>query len=185
MYLISRISKDSKDSIDESNSIIKYSNKRYNFSIIFDDRMEISEEEKMIRIKYNSINGDQEYFFSKFEIDLENDLLSVFNTTLSSVPIYYYKNGSNVYISNSIKLLKSVGVPVIEDLSVIPEFLVYRYVFPPSTIFKEIYKVNPGELLQFRNDKIEKGTLINHSLIEKNIGIDDFIDSMDTFFQNC
>lgn len=70
--------------------------------------------------------------------------LSLQRTLLSGQPIYYHFSANGDFFAAShIRLLQDVGVRLEADESVLPEFLVYRCVMPPRTLYREIFDVPP------------------------------------------
>ena len=94
--------------------------------------------------------------FLKVTYHSKNDSLSVFKSTISGRPIYYHINSSGEFFcSTHISLLRSAGVPIEENIDVLPEFFVFRFVLPPNTLYKNIFQLCPGDQLQikFSNNK--------------------------------
>jgi len=74
--------------------------------------------------------------------------LSVYKPTISGRPIYHYINPQGeFYCSTHISMLKMAGVIIEENVSVLPEFFVYRYITSPKTLYKNINQLTIGSEL--------------------------------------
>lgn len=68
--------------------------------------------------------------------------------SVSSTRPYYFNLRNGAFCcSTSIKALAELGVPVEADEETYPEFLVYRFVTPPKTLYKGISKLIGGQSL--------------------------------------
>lgn len=74
-------------------------------------------------------------------------------------PFYYYISPDKKWFccASHIHLLRDTGVTIVENRKVIPEFLAYRFVIPPNSLFKDIMKIEAGEQikLSFGGSSIE------------------------------
>ena len=70
-------------------------------------------------------------------------------------PLYYYYDGENIAFASEIKsILEIPGIKrEIEPTSII-DYLTYLYIPHPKTIYKNIYKLEPGHFLIYKNSKI-------------------------------
>ncbi len=60
-------------------------------------------------------------------------------------PVYYWAGGGGDFVASThAAMLKRAGVPLCERGDVLPEFIVYRYVMPPRTLLKDIYRLPFG-----------------------------------------
>lgn len=84
--------------------------------------------------------------------------LQVFqDRSTSSLTLYYTSNGSNVYLSTSLKwLLKESGIHREFNDAVFPEFFVNGFVYGKETLIKNVYKVNAFTSIVIQKDKIEE-----------------------------
>ncbi|MBE3089009.1 MAG: hypothetical protein IMZ41_01885 [Actinobacteria bacterium] len=83
--------------------------------------------------------------FSKVTYNNKNDTLSIFKSTISGRSIYYHINTKGEFFcSTRISLLRTAGVPIEENIDVLPEFFVYRYVMPPNSLYKNINHLFTG-----------------------------------------
>ena len=91
------------------------------FSILESPFISSSDSDKIIfsQFWYNSI--DNAFHLSKF--------------TLSGRAIYYHLNQKGEFFcSTHISMLRKAGVPIKENVDVLPEFFTYRIVMPPQTL---------------------------------------------------
>ena len=94
--------------------------------------------------------------FSQISYDESNRIFTVFKPTISGRAIYYYlsKEGE-FFCSTHIWLLRNAGVPINENVKLLPEFFIYRYIIPPQTLYENIRQLIIGEKLgvKFVNEK--------------------------------
>jgi asparagine synthetase B (glutamine-hydrolysing) len=87
--------------------------------------------------------------FSEMSFDQNSKVLEIFKSTMAGRPIYYYQSQQgDFYCSTHIRMLRDAGVPVEENAKVLPEFFVYRYVMPPSTLYKDIKQLLAGSYIK-------------------------------------
>jgi asparagine synthase (glutamine-hydrolysing) len=95
-------------------------------------------------------------FFSKVTYQKQDHSFKITRSTISGKPIFYTSTTKdNFYCSTHISLLRTAGVPIEEDTTVLPEFFIYRHVMPPNTLYKNIKRLLMGGQLHIRleNDK--------------------------------
>ena len=85
-------------------------------------------------------------------LDLENELLYLARDRFGVKPLYYCFNNNQLFFSSELRPLKAFFNPPIDKGSLMIS-LRLRYTPSPSTIFKNIYKVEPGQLLTFNLKK--------------------------------
>ena len=84
--------------------------------------------------------------------DETKETLIVARDRLGILPLYYHIGSDFFAFASEIKaLLPAVGEPVLDDAAV-EEYLTYRSVPPPRTLFKGIRKLAPGTLLHIGKD---------------------------------
>ena len=84
----------------------------------------------------------------------ESNKLTLYRASHFGSSFYYYiKSNGNFYCSTHISLLKEAEVPIEENIEILPEFFSYRYVMPPNTLYKNIFKVMAGSkmVLEFKD----------------------------------
>jgi asparagine synthase (glutamine-hydrolysing) len=75
---------------------------------------------------------------------------------LGQKPLYYSLIGQTLIFGSELKAL--LDHPVVKkelDLRSLAKYLIYEYVPAPHSIFKNIYKLGPGEYLVYQNNKLE------------------------------
>jgi asparagine synthetase B (glutamine-hydrolysing) len=89
--------------------------------------------------------------FSQFHFNEKEDTFYLTRNTVAGRPIYYHINSKGEFFcSTHISLLKTAGVPIEEDTTVLPEFFIYRHIMPPKTLFKNIKRMLMGEQIRIR-----------------------------------
>jgi asparagine synthase (glutamine-hydrolysing) len=94
--------------------------------------------------------------FSQGTYHHQDHSFEIGRSTISGRPIFYTMNqNGEFYCSTHISLLRTAGVPIEENTSVLPEFFIYRHIMPPKTLYKNIQRILLGGQLQIRleNDK--------------------------------
>ncbi len=89
--------------------------------------------------------------FSEVRFNDAEKRLEIHRSTISGRPIYYHINSKgDFYCSTHIRMLRDVGVKIEENVKVLPEYFVYRYVMPPNTLYKGIKQLSAGSRLKIR-----------------------------------
>jgi asparagine synthase (glutamine-hydrolysing) len=89
--------------------------------------------------------------------DGRNRELHLVRDRLGIKPLYYYKDESRFYFGSEIKALLASGRFVCEpDLQSIWDFLTFRYVPAPRTIWQGIRKLPPAHLLTLSPDRLDR-----------------------------
>jgi asparagine synthase (glutamine-hydrolysing) len=71
-------------------------------------------------------------------------------------PLYYYYDGARLFFASEIKAILAAGVFVPElNLRAVWDYLTFRYVPAPQTIWKNIYKLPPACSLSIGGDGVE------------------------------
>lgn len=77
--------------------------------------------------------------------DARNERLFLARDRFGEKPLYLYEDGSGLYFASEIKaLLRIPGVTAAVDLQGVWDYLAYRYVPGPKTLFSGIRKLMPG-----------------------------------------
>lgn len=116
---------------------------------------------------------DQSEILSYIVINTNQKTIKICSPLILGRTLYYYTDTQNFFCSTHILIMKKLGVKIEENISVLPEFFVYRHVTPPQTLYKNIQKTIFGEELLFKYSKsevslIERSTSISH-LNSKNL----------------
>jgi len=105
--------------------------------------------------------------------DIENSKLYVARDRYGVKPVYYYNNDSCFVCASEIKpILKLTGRFNIDEES-LNTYLTLRYNPSPKTIMQNIYKLKPGEIIEYdiKHHKLNNIYNINENVL-KNIKID-------------
>ena len=71
-------------------------------------------------------------------------------SSVSGVPVYYYESPSgDLVLGSRVQILREAGVPIEADAAVLPEYLTYRCLLAPATLFRNIKRVPQGGVLTF------------------------------------
>ncbi len=85
--------------------------------------------------------------------DENKNLLILARDRFGIKPLYYYKDENQIIFASEIKAI--ISNPDIKreiDYSALCDFLKYRYVPSPKSIFKNIYKIEPATYLEINNN---------------------------------
>ena len=89
--------------------------------------------------------------------DKEEDSLYLIRDRIGKKPLYYYLDSGNLYYASELKpLMVNPYFPAKINEKIVGKFLYRQYINAPDTIFQSTYKLRPGEVLKFRDGKIEK-----------------------------
>ncbi len=123
-------------------------------------------------ITYNSKNSDSEVLFkgllnegpefvnkligqfSIVFIDRTNKEISLIRDRTGQKPLFYTFNENNLYFGSNLISLSKISNQHNIDSNSLEEFLNLGVVTSPNTIFKNINKVNPGEIVTFNFSKL-------------------------------
>ena len=88
--------------------------------------------------------------------DERRRMLVLSRDRLGIKPLYYTVCGDRLIFASEIKVILSVpGVERRVDLDAIESYLTVRYVPGPKTMFKDIFKLQPGHTLTVRDGKLK------------------------------
>jgi asparagine synthetase B (glutamine-hydrolysing) len=110
----------------------------------FLSRLSVSEDEIAVSESLLASQESREHddVFVSARFLRNNDTLQISVCPVSARHVFYCQDGKgNFFVSTHISLLRQAGVPVEPDPEVLPEFLVYRVVAPPRTLFRNIRRV--------------------------------------------
>ena len=168
-------------------------NETKNLSIVFNGEIYNYKEIKDKLIQKGHVfqtEGDTEVIIHLFEekgIDCVNDLNGEFSFAIwdkikrqlyiardrfGVKPLYWYQNNKSFYFSSDLLALNRIIGEKVSKTSIL-NYLIYSYVPAPQSIFKNIFKLEPGHNLTIKNNKVEKRKYwnlnkkkINKSVIE-------------------
>ena len=81
--------------------------------------------------------------------DSKNNLLFLGRDLIGEKPLYYYHKNNNFYFSSQIKCFKNFGIDLEIDIEALKLYLNLNYIPSPHCIFKNIKKLNPGNILKY------------------------------------
>jgi asparagine synthase (glutamine-hydrolysing) len=89
--------------------------------------------------------------------DARNERLFLARDRFGEKPLYLYENGSGLYFASEIKaLLRIPGVKAAVNLEAVWDYLAYRYVPGPQTLFAGIRKLMPGTVATWEHGKLKE-----------------------------
>lgn len=95
---------------------------------------------------------------------------------LGKKPLYYSKFKNTFVFASEIKaILKIPNMTKEVNMEGLTDYLQFRYVRNPSTLFKNVYKLEPGYYLKYKNNKVQKKRYwdIKNDEIEKDVTKED------------
>lgn len=88
-------------------------------------------------------------------LDREDDSLYLVRDRIGKKPLYYYRNGGNLFFGSELKpIMKVNGFEKKIDVDIVGNYLHHMCIPSPYSIFENVYKLNPGSILRFRYGKI-------------------------------
>ncbi len=143
----------------DRNTVLMFNGEIYNHKIL---RTELENQ----NIKFKSNHSDTEVVLngiSYLGIDFVNKLIGQFSISLLDLnlnklylvrdrvgqkPLFYTKNRDSIFFGSNLKSVKQLSGKSSLDERELYKFLNYGVVPSPKTIYKEIYKVKPGEIIE-------------------------------------
>ena len=143
----------------DRNTVLMFNGEIYNHKIL---RTELENQ----NIKFKSNHSDTEVVLngiSYLGIDFVNKLIGQFSISLLDLnlnklylvrdrvgqkPLFYTKNRDSIFFGSNLKSVKQLSGKSSLDEWELYKFLNYGVVPSPKTIYKEIYKVKPGEIIE-------------------------------------
>ena len=100
-----------------------------------------------------------EHFNGMFAIcllDRENGTVYLVRDRIGKKPLYYELENGNLYFASELKpLMKRPGFHEEIRRDIIPRYLYQQYIAEPDTIFENVYKLRPGEILSFSYGEVK------------------------------
>jgi len=131
----------------------------------------------------NRFNG----MFSMAIYDSDKDELTFVRDRMGVKPLYYFYDGQNIAFASELKPLMQypLSAKCSIDLQALNSFIYHGYIDAPKSIFENIFKLEPGSYLKYRQGRIEvkrywsieeayKKRVVNESISEN-----DAIDRLD------
>lgn len=89
--------------------------------------------------------------------DRDKDTLILIRDRIGKKPLYYTLSDSGIYFASELKpLMKCPNLDLSINPGVIPRFILHQYIAGPESIFNNVYKLEPGSILTFRQGEISK-----------------------------
>lgn len=89
--------------------------------------------------------------------DREIDTLYLIRDRIGKKPLYYWLDGENIVFASECKpIMNAFGFKVNVNKSVLKKYLCNQYIQTPDTVFENVYKLEPGGILEFKFGKIKK-----------------------------
>jgi len=81
--------------------------------------------------------------------DKEKEKLFIARDRIGKKPLYYYRDGNDIVFASELKaMLVLPEIPREIRLDALYDYFAYQYIPDPKTIFKNIYKLEPGHFLE-------------------------------------
>ncbi len=101
----------------------------------------------------DQLNG----MFALVIYDIHDRSFFIARDRLGIKPLYYYHNQDLFIVASEIKsIIRHPKVKKEFNSDVLDEFLMFRYVSGKNTLFKNIYEVEPSQIIKFNNNGITK-----------------------------
>lgn len=89
--------------------------------------------------------------------DRETDELFLIRDRIGKKPLYYAVDGEDLVFASELKPLMACPTLSLQiNTDVIPRYIYRQYIHGPESIFKNVWKLEPGGILRFRGGKITK-----------------------------
>ena len=112
-------------------------------------------------------------------LDYSNNKLFLIRDRLGQKPLFYSFKNNNLLFSSNLKSIANMHKDISIDENSVDEYISYGYISSPNTIFKDIYKVKPAEIIEIdldhqmkiksKNTYWEIKDYINESKFQKDI----------------
>lgn len=89
--------------------------------------------------------------------DRETDDLFLVRDRVGKKPLYYWIDGENIVFASELKpIMECPGFGHSLNTSVIQRYLYQQYINAPESIFQDVFKLEPGTILQYHCGKIKQ-----------------------------
>lgn len=89
--------------------------------------------------------------------DRDSDTLYLVRDRIGKKPLYYWVNGENIAFASELKpLMMCPGFDKKINNSIICRYLYQHYICEPYTVFENVYKALPGEIITICSDGVSK-----------------------------
>ena len=88
--------------------------------------------------------------------DRETETLYLVRDRIGKKPLYYHKMADGLVFASELKpIMTAPGFEVAINKEIIGQYLVQLYINAPNSIFENVYKVQPGEVLEYHAGEIK------------------------------
>lgn len=178
MFLVAITKNEIAQNFDSSIDIEESKLDKFRITSIIDNFLSMRIIEKsgfsIIETPLVSSSDSNKIIFSKFSYNNIENMFSIYKATISGRPIYYYLDpNGDFFCSTHISMLRKSGVPIEENIDILPEFFTYRIVMPPNTLYKNIKQLCSGDKFRIKleNEKCILQPIDFFNLPEKNQNI--------------
>lgn len=89
--------------------------------------------------------------------DKDTDTLYLVRDRIGKKPLYYWQDGDNMVYASELKpIMACPYFPKKVRTDVVKRYLYQQYICEPDTIFEQVYKVEPGQVVSFQKGKVQK-----------------------------
>lgn len=89
--------------------------------------------------------------------DREKEELYLVRDRIGKKPLYYWLDGDNLVFASELKpIMACPGFPKKIRKEVLKRFLYQQCINEPDAVFEHVYKVEPGQMLRFRDGKLSR-----------------------------
>ncbi|MBK7865293.1 MAG: asparagine synthase (glutamine-hydrolyzing) [Archangiaceae bacterium] len=95
-------------------------------------------------------------------------------------PLYVYEDGERLAFCSEVRGLQATGLPMSIDADGVRDYLVYRYIRAPLTLFKQVRKVPPGHMVVIRGSSIRTEAYWElPTFVPTPIGVDEAVEQLE------
>ena len=89
--------------------------------------------------------------------DRDTEDVYLIRDRIGKKPLFYWIDGQNLVFASELKpIMKCPGFKGEIRRQILPRYLYNQYIVAPETIFKDVYKLEPGSVLKFKNGNLKK-----------------------------
>ena len=115
------------------------------------------------KIKNFIFKNDGEYIIGIFD----KDNFLIFNDSLGRLPLYYFKDEKNFFLSREIGIINKIIQKKEIDFEGVLEYLIFMYPTFNKTLIKNVFRSSPAEIFEFKNEKINIYKIFEWNFEEK------------------
>ncbi len=89
--------------------------------------------------------------------DRDTDDVFLIRDRIGKKPLFYWLDEGNIVFASELKpIMKFPGFKGEIRRQILPRYLYNQYIVAPETIFKDVYKLEPGSILKFNSGNVKK-----------------------------